>query len=129
MVLQECSTFVLKSSVEKCNRVVPLLVQRHRQIVVLSRRKKDERLQRACCSPGEEVESPEFSESLWSTLLFRPPSPQKTEFKANFEEIFPLARFHLIGALRSVEDEAKSLLPEQDMFIIVSFVLQFTLNI
>ena len=70
--------FVLKSSVEKCNRVVPLLVQRHRQIVVLSRRKKDERLQRACCSPGEEVESPEFSESLWSTLLFRPRSPQKT---------------------------------------------------
>ena len=40
--------------------------------------KKDEWLQKAWWSPGEEVESPEFSESLWSTLLFRPPSPQKT---------------------------------------------------
>ena len=53
-------------------------------------KKKDEWLQRAWWSPGEEVESLEFSESLWSTLLFRPPSPQKTvNFKANFEEIPP----------------------------------------
>ena len=67
------------------------------------------------------MESPGFSESLWSTLLFRPQSPQKTEVKTNLEEILPLASFHLIGALRSVEDEAKSLLPEQNISIIVDF--------
>ena len=67
------------------------------------------------------------SRILWISLvhsaLSTSVSAENCEFKANFEEILPLARFHLIGALRSVEDEAKSLLPEQDIFIIVIFVL------
>ena len=42
-----------------------------------------------------------------------------------------MASFHLIGALRSVEDEAKSLLPDQTISIIVSLrlIIHFQLDI
>ena len=42
-----------------------------------------------------------------------------------------MASFHLIGALRSVEDKAKSLLPDQTISIIVSLrlIIHFQLDI
>ena len=58
-------------------------------------------------------------------------SAENCEVKANFDETLSMASFHLIGALRSVEDEAKSLLPDQTISIIVSLrlIIHFQLDI
>ena len=45
------------------------------------------------------------------------------------KKFLPLARFHLIGALRSVEDEAKSLLPKEDIFCFIIHSQHLKINV
>ena len=81
----------LKSSVEKCNRVVPLLVEGHRQIVVLRKQLVNSALREALeCLPVEAVEFQGSFESPLSTLLFLPQSQQKTGIKTQLHS-------HLLG--------------------------------
>ena len=82
MTTERVQSSGLKSSVEKCNRVVPLLVEGHRQIVVLRKQLVNSALREALeCLPVEAVEFRGSFESPLSTLLSLPQSRQRTGIK------------------------------------------------
>ena len=123
------NSFWLKSSVEKCNRVVPLLVERHCQVVILRNQNHDYVIQ---VSPHlwKQWGLQDLLNLLCPLCSFRLSLSRKLELKIqpSLEKKSTTTKAdkkvllsHLVCTFWGMKNEAKPLFPKTELFIFIHF--------